>query len=426
MQSLRVVGVDPASGDYQCALVEQGNRRTHHRKFSVAENELMEFVEWIRAMQVDVVALEGRGGFCLPLKRILYSGGISFYSFDSYRVARYRQAIIGENKNNRNDAAAVAQYALALHSRGRLEDHRCDWFPDETLRPLVRMYEQKQKEATREINRLWRIIHGISGTLFLALRDGWAVQTQESALTQRWVLRLLSTNPCVDHWKNQSVRQLTESIGEHRPGVIEHIARLKDALSQESPYSPLQVTQLQACASTALALKQAQEGIREQITREVQDNSATAKLMTYRGIGPIISTQIVAEIGNIDRFPTNNHLASYCGLGRTEHKTGNSDHERPANLYNRRLKNAFFNAARSITLFNQDLHLSGYYRHLRAKGMKNTEAYKRVGRALVRRFYRDLKEVKRQEKEVKHEGNRNTDPERPEESKQPHTSPTST
>ena len=173
-------------------------------------------------------------------------------------------------------------------------------------------------------------------------------------------------------------------------------------------------------------LKQAQQSIHEQITREVQHNDATAKLMTYRGIGPIISAQIVAEIGDIDRFPTNNHLASYCGLGRTEHKTGNSDNERPAHLYNRRLKSAFFNAARSITVFNQDLRLSGYYHHLRANGMKNTEAYKRVGRALVRRFYRDLKEVKREEGTVRHEGNRNTDPERPQESKQPHASPSST
>ena len=242
MQPLRVVGVDPASGDYQCALVQQGNRRAHYRKFSVAENDLMGFIEWIREMEVDLVALEGRGGLCLPLERILRAGGISFYSFDSYHVARYRQAVVGENKNNRNDAVAVAQYALALHSRGELEQQRCHWFPDETLRPLVRMYEQKQKEATREINRLWRAIHGISGTLFLALRDGWAVQTQESALTQRWVLRLLSTHPAVDRWKNLSVQQLAESIGEHRPGVIKHIARLKEALSQESPYSPLQVT----------------------------------------------------------------------------------------------------------------------------------------------------------------------------------------
>lgn len=424
MAPIRVVGIDPASGDYQCALLHQGTRQATYRKFSVANTELKQFVEWIDSEQVNIVAMESQGGFCTPLERVLRANGIPFYSFDSYRVARYRQAVMGQNKNNRKDAASVAHYALTLYARDELEQYRRRWFADEVLRPLVRMYEQKQKETTREINRLWRTIHGISGTLFLALRNGWAVQTQESALTQQWVLKLLSKHPGIHRWKSMSVQALAESIGEHRAGVIEHIGRLKDLLGQEPPYSALEMTQIQASASTALALKQAQESIEKQLKRESQNNPAAAKLMGYRGIGPIISAQIVAEVVDIDRFPTNNHLASYCGLARAEDKTGESDNERRRQLYNRRLKHAFFTAARSITVWNQDLHLSGYYRHLRAKGMKQTEAYRRVGRALVRRFYRDLKQVKRKQNgEARHEGNRNTAPERLRESEQPHTSP---
>ncbi len=192
----------------------------------------------------------------------------------------------------------------------------------------------------------------------------------------------------------------------------------------ERGYSPLEMTQIQVSASTALALKQAQKSIHNQLSRESKNNPAAAKLMSYRGIGSINSAQIVAEVVDIDRFPTNNHLASYSGLARTEHKAGENDNERPSQLYNHRLKNAFFTAARNITVWNPALHLNGYYGHLCAKGMKHTEAYRRVARALVRRLYRDLKEVKRQpNKEARHEGNRTTVPERLGESKQPHASP---
>ena len=55
--------------------------------------------------------------------------------------------------------------------------------------------------------------------------------------------------------------------------------------------------------------------------------------------------------------------------------------------------------------------------------MKQTELYKRVARALVRRFYRDLKAVAAQEMKARHEGNPEPEPAGNDSLKQPHTSP---
>ena len=60
-------------------------------------------------------------------------------------------------------------------------------------------------------------------------------------------------------------------------------------------------------------------------------------------------------------------------------------------LHNHRLKNAFFSAAKNITLHNPDSHLAGCYRSLLKRGMSITEALKRVARALARTIYRELK-----------------------------------
>ncbi len=45
MAPMRVVGVDPASGDYQCALAQQGTRKATYRNFSVADKELKQLLE---------------------------------------------------------------------------------------------------------------------------------------------------------------------------------------------------------------------------------------------------------------------------------------------------------------------------------------------------------------------------------------------
>lgn len=47
-------------------------------------------------------------------------------------------------------------------------------------------------------------------------------------------------------------------------------------------------------------------------------------------------------------------------------------------------------AAGNYVIFNPDLHLAGYSRNLVKGGMKKTDARKRVARALVRVFFKDL------------------------------------
>ena len=50
-------------------------------------------------------------------------------------------------------------------------------------------------------------------------------------------------------------------------------------------------------------------------------------------------------------------------------------------------------AAKNFVIFNPDLHLSGYYNNLVKGGMKKIDARKRVARALVRVFFKDLYSV---------------------------------
>jgi len=417
------VGVDPASGDFECAFIRDGEREATHRTFTIKVTELDHMIEWIRDEKVDVIAIEGSGGYTRPLERALRTAEIPFYSIDPYRITRYRQAVLGQHKNNQKDAVAVAHFAREQAAQGNLEAHRRTWFPDETLRPLVRLYEQKQKEATREINRLWQRIQNVSGDMFLTLR-GLSEGTYTSrCLSQQWLLKLFAWYPDITTWQSFTRDGIAETIDEHRTRIIDKIMELKDVAADVPPYSTVAQVELQVSASTALALKQAVRLLYHQIEAEAAKNTFTRRLMEYGGIGAITSAQIVSEIADISRFPDDDHLASYAGLGRREHKTGIGMAERSAFKFNHRLKNTFFTAARNYTLYNPDSHLTGYYRSLKARGMKQTERYKRVARALVRRFYRDLKAVAEQEAETRHEGNPEPEPAGNDSLKQPHTSP---
>lgn len=423
MDPANIVGIDPGSGGFDCCLLKAGTSKRSYKTFSISRRDLASWLQWLEQEKVEVVALEGSGGLCIPLEQALRETDIPFYSLGPYRVGKYRQAMSGEHKSNRKDAAAVAEFALQLRGQGTLEEYRRIWFTDPTLRSLVRMHQQKQREATREINRLWRTIHEVSGDLFLALRDQGGGVPAHSGLTQRWVLKLISLHPDIYAWTAISPQQLADSIAEHRQAVKEKITTLHNAVQDIVPLSPVDSLKLQVSANTALTLKQAADQLERMLHTETAKNPAAAALMRHPGIGPITSAQIVSEIIDIRRFKNNNKLAAYAGVARTETKTGRNTTERSQRLYNRRLKNAFYTAARSFTLFNPESHLTGYYRHLRSQGMKNTEAYKRVARSLVRLVFRDLTNVATKHSTARHEGNPEPSPEGSEDHKQPHASP---
>jgi transposase len=345
-------------------------------------------VRW--AKQPDtVVALEGLNGHSAPFEQALRRAGVVFYSFTASEVNKFRSAVLGQNKNNARDAQAVARYALALEAQNRLDLSRRVWFPDQDLQALTRLYRQKRGEATREMNRLWKTLRTASGDLYLAFRSESSFS--DSLLKQVGILRLLSCRPDAGSWHLLSLDELADLMGAPRPSRLQLLRRLLPRLSALGPLSAAMCTLIQTSAQLLMALHTALLHIENQIQLLTAENPAVRRLCTHRGMGVLTAALIVAEIIDIRRFPSNNHLASYAGLARHERKTGRSATELATAAFNHRLKYALYSAARNMTVNDPSSHLSAYYRYLVGTGMPTTEAHKRVARALVRTIYRELK-----------------------------------
>lgn len=422
MKESTVVGIDPASADYQCALVKYGLKEVRYKTFNITSQGNKSFLDWIKSNKVDIIAIEGTGGYCLPLEKLLHKSNINFYSFPALNISRFRESILGPNKNNKTDAAAVANYAITQLTQNRLETFKHQYLADPILRPLTRMCDEKQKETNREINRLWRVIHSISGHLYVTVKELYS-KSPESALNTIWFLRLLCNYPDIHSWKRIKTSTILKKIKIYQSSVVDKIELLKKASKNIDYITTSQIMQLEVTASTAYALKTGLIKIHTQIEQEASKNQECVKLMKHKGIGYLTSSQIVAEIIDIKRFANNHKLASYAGYGKREHKTGTTNTERKRYSCNKRLKSAIFITARSYTIHNPDSHLTGYYKSLRSKGMPNKEALKRVGRALIRRIYNELKELSECEIEKKRcEGNMIINHKQNKSAKQPHTS----
>jgi transposase len=102
-----------------------------------------------------------------------------------------------------------------------------------------------------------------------------------------------------------------------------------------------------------------------------QETPEMRRLMTLPGIGWILAVVIVLEVGEILRFPSAQHLASYCGTTPRVQQSG--DKTRYGRLrpdVNHYLRWAFIEAAHSICLNQRsypDRHVTRLYQRLRQR-----------------------------------------------------------
>jgi len=391
----KAIGIDPDSKGYVCCLVDTGEERTKRKGFLSTVPDLQRLVRWVKNEGEVIVALEGSNGYSRPLEKAFREAEVVFYCFRPSDVSKFRKAVLGQNKNNEKDAESVARYALALQAQGKLEQFRRVWFPDEPLRLLTRSYERKSKELTEELNRLWKVLRLASPDLYLAL-GGFnpEVEISQNVLQNQGILSLLEQKPDLFEWKSLSREDFSVAMGGGQYRGRENLIEALQKLSPVFPPLPHGVSLvIRDSAQTIRQIKRQMSGMQKMIAEITADNRAVKALEEYRGFSVITAATMVAEIIDIRRFVNDDRLASYAGLGRREYSTGDRSMMIPSQQFNHRLKDIFMTAARNFVRYNPDSHLAGYFRNLVKKGMKLTEARKRVARALVRMIFRKLRSL---------------------------------
>jgi transposase len=386
------IGIDPDSKGFVCATVKGTEARVATKGYMTTDSDLRAFLHWVKGQPDVIVAIEGSNGLSRPLEKALREAELIFYSFKPADTDKFRKAVLGQNKDNRKDAESVARYAMALEAQCKLERYRRVWFADAELQLLSRSYERKSQGMTAEVNRLWKLIRLASPDLYLALGGGHPeVELSENILKSQGILTLLSRKPDFGEWKHLSDAQLLELMGggkyKGRDNLIRQLQKLSGCFA---PVSPALALLIRSSAQQIERFKAEQAEITKMLEVLTHDNAAVQLLKQSRGIATRTAAAMIAEIIDIRRFPREDSLACYSGLGMKEHSTGDSFRMVPSQLFNHRLKDAFMTAARNFVLYNPDSHLSGYHRNLLKRGMSALEATKRVARALVRVIYREL------------------------------------
>jgi transposase len=231
--------------------------------------------------------VENAGGLGRHLAQSLSSAGESVVDVPPKLSARVRVLSTGNaRKNDELDALATALAAWRNERLAAVDPEA----GAEVLRLLSERREDLVAERTRALNRLHGLLRdlvpgGVAGTLSIhrAARIVRGIRAQSSSARVR--------------------RQLTSEI-------------LRDIRTLERKIADLN----------------------ERIEAEVEASGTT--LTEIFGVGPILAAKVMGMVGNVRRFPTKAHFASYSGTAPVEASSGEVVRHKLSLAGNRKFNNA--------------------------------------------------------------------------------------
>jgi transposase len=111
-------------------------------------------------------------------------------------------------------------------------------------------------------------------------------------------------------------------------------------------------------------------------------------LMDLPGIGPAGAARILADVGDVARFPTKAHFASWTGTAPIDASSGEQVRHRLSRAGNRRLNHVLHIAA--VVQLRNDTPGRAYFRRKRLEGKGGLEAMRCLKRRLSDLVYRQL------------------------------------
>ncbi len=196
----------------------------------------------------------------------------------------------------------------------------------------------------------------------------------------------------LSHLRVQTVNRLQRLLTELIPGGAKRdlsALQAKRLLATVRPRTLVGKTMRRMAAeeiADLVAVDAKLKAIKKELRAAVQARGS--HLMDLYGVGPAGAARILADVGDVARFPDRNHFASWTGTAPLDASSGDQIRHRLSRAGNRRLNHVLHIAA--IVQIRHDTAGRAYYRRKLADGKTPMEALRCLKRRLSDAVYRQL------------------------------------
>lgn len=400
MNNTLFVGIDVSSKDNVACIMKPDGEK--HSVFSVPNNrpgaELLvdKVVSVLRQLLIPkvVIGMESTSVYGDNLMYFLRETGKFFefekklYMLNPKQVKKFKDAYSDLPKNDQVDAFIIADHLRfgRITKEVYMGDYRY-----EALKALTRARHQTVQSLTREkqrfLNQLFMKFSGFTQENIFSNNFGTAATA---------VLEEFSS---VDELAYMDTNELAAFIQKHGRGKFDNVEGMVSDLQKaaKNSYRPPtviadSVNQILAISMSTIRLLQGQVKEYDKAI-EKQLSAIPNTLTSVKGIGLVYAAGIIAEIGDIRRFPSQASLAKYAGLAWTQHQSSDFEAKdtRLIKSGNHHLRYYLCQAANSLRTCDPEFRRFYNLKYREVPRHKHRRALPLTARKLVRLVYALLK-----------------------------------
>jgi len=322
------IGLDPHKGSHTAVAVDGNEHVLDEIRVRSCSTQTVRLREWADRFEERTWAVESAHGLGYLLAQQLVAAGEDVVDVPPVRASRVRVLGSGKSqKNDPNDARSIAIAALRA-------DDLTTVCADDHAR-VLKLLSKRHRDLGRLKNKASCRLHA----LLLEMIPGGA------GFRITTVTRI---NAVIDEFEP------TDAMGRQRQDIA------RDLAGDIDRYNDLLETSKQRI-QTAVA-------------------ASGTSLTTISGIGPITAAMIIGQAGNIDRFKSKHHFASYNATAPVEASSGSKVRHRLNQRGNRQLNWALHFIA--ISQLRHDTLGRQYFDRKVAEGKTTKEAIRSLKRRI--------------------------------------------
>ncbi len=329
------IGIDPHKASFSAVALDPTGKQLGSRRVTVNAAAFKTLMAWSKTWPQRQFAVEGAAGLGRPIAQLLAAAGEHVVDVPATLSVRVRLLDTGGGrKTDIADAASVA------HVAQRSRKLRTVTAEDQST--LLRMLSERRDDLAHERARITNRLH----VLLRDLIPGGAplgLSATKAATLLRTVRPITATDGC----RKDLARDLLDD------------------------------------------LKRVDKLLKDNEKQTTQALSATdSTLAQIHGLGTVLAAKILGQAGDITRFPTCDHFASYTGTSPLDASSGDRQRHRLNTGGNRQLNSALHIIA--VCQARDPGPGRDYYQRKLAEGKTPAEARRALKRRLANIIYRHL------------------------------------
>ena len=330
-----LIGIDPHKGSHTAVVVDRDEVEVARVKVRADRHQLARLLAFAEPFTPRTWAIESAGGLGYLLAQQLVAAGEPVVDVPATLASRVRLLGSGRgSKNDPNDALSTAIAALRHPDLRSVapEDHT------QVLALLARRHKNLSSLRTQAICRL-------HAELAALIPGGMS-------------------------------RSLTATVA-------------ATALARLRPVTGVEMARVQLATDLLADVRRLDEAIVENKNRTKAEVLAAGTSITdIHGVGPLVAALILGQTGDVHRFRSADHYASYNGTAPIEASSGPWVRHRLNPRGNRQLNHALHRVA--VSQMRNDTPGRAYYERKKAEGKSHKEALRALKRRVSDAVYRQL------------------------------------